>query len=143
MRLKIISAVTELGTPFFYIPAAVIILLVNRGLGIKMVMALLMIEIVGGVIKLFYPKKRPIPMPTRTLAQKWDAGSFPSIHTARITSVAVFSYSLLSSFALLTLGLLLAVVVGYSRIYLRKHYPIDVVAGVVMGLVISWLTLSV
>lgn len=143
MRLKIMAAVTQLGMPLFYIPATTAILLLNLGLGIKMVMALLLIEVSGGIIKLLYPKKRPVPMPTRTLAQKWDAGSFPSIHTARITSVAMFGYSLLNNPALLALGLLLAAVVGYSRIYLRKHYPIDVVAGVVMGVVISWIILSV
>ena len=143
MCLKIMVAVTQLGMPLFYIPATAAVLLLNLALGIKMVMALLLIEVVGGITKLLYPKKRPIPMLARTLAQKWDAGSFPSIHTARFTCVAMFGYSLLNNPALLALGLLIAATVGYSRVYLRKHYPVDVFAGVVMGAVISWIILSV
>lgn len=143
MRIKIMSAVGWLGLPLFYIPVAAAVIMANRAMGIKMAMALLLIEIIGGITKLAYPKKRPIPIPARTMAQKWDAGSFPSIHAARITGVAMFSYGLLNNTAFLALGLLLAVAVGYSRIHLKKHYPVDVLAGVVMGAVISWIILSV
>jgi len=33
----------------------------------------------------------------------------------------------------------LPVVVGWSRVYLGKHYPLDVVAGWALGAVVGWL----
>ena len=71
---------------------------------------------------------------------RWDA-SFPSAHTTFIftqayivshhyprTTVPVFAF---------------AGVVGLSRIYLQKHYPTDVVAGVVLGLLTGFMVTSI
>lgn len=36
---------------------------------------------------------------------------------------------------------LLAIGIGFSRIYIGKHYPLDVVAGAILGIIIGWLSL--
>jgi len=64
--------------------------------------------------------------------------SFPSGHTATIFCLAVF-VSLVYKNRLLTFGmLLLAIVVGCSRIYLLQHFLEDVLAGAVVGAITSF-----
>jgi len=61
--------------------------------------------------------------------------SFPSGHTA-----TAFSFFLLISLMThkkwwLPVGFCMAALVGYSRIYLAQHFPIDVAAGIIVGIV--------
>jgi len=65
--------------------------------------------------------------------------SFPSGHTAAafavIFGLALFTKSKLIQFACL----ILAIGVGYSRIYLSQHFLMDVVGGSAIGMVSAWL----
>ena len=63
--------------------------------------------------------------------------SFPSGHTVTAFSLAVlFSYWSKNK-ALGPLFLLIAILVGYSRMYLSEHFFEDVTAGSVIGFVIT------
>lgn len=35
----------------------------------------------------------------------------------------------------------LAALISFSRVYIGKHYPLDVVAGAILGIIIGWLSL--
>lgn len=62
-----------------------------------------------------------------------DRYSFPSGHTAAAFSLAI---AMFGSVPLLAPPLLLlAVCVGYGRMYLGVHYPLDVAAGAAIGLI--------
>lgn len=61
-----------------------------------------------------------------------DRFSFPSGHTAAAFSVAVAMSGVAPM--LLPPLLLVAIVVGYGRMYLGVHYPLDVGAGAAVGL---------
>lgn len=140
---NIFWAISLLGTPFFYIPTTVYFLKINPKLGISLVFILAVNEIVCGSVKFIYPKERPILMPRNNLYQKYLAGSFPSVHTSRITafSTAVFSFYTGKMYVLT--ALLAITFVGYSRIYLKKHYFIDVLAGFLIGAIISILGFNI
>lgn len=137
------QAVSIFGTPFFYIPMTAYFLKTNQNLAIKLIFAIALTEITCGAVKYIYPKARPIPMPRNTLIQKYLAGSFPSVHTARIT--AFFATIILSdtNINLILIGLLAIACVGYSRIYLKKHFLIDVAAGFGIGAVLSFAAVMV
>lgn len=78
------------------------------------------------------------PRPSRAipgffpLAENPDAFSFPSGHTAAAFAVAVALAG--EPLAAGPLTLALACGIGLSRIYLGAHYPLDVVAGGMLGI---------
>lgn len=59
--------------------------------------------------------------------------SFPSGHTTTAFAMAAFLVLVLKNKFWWPVFLLLAVLAGYSRIYLTHHFPIDVWAGSVVG----------
>jgi membrane-associated phospholipid phosphatase len=68
------------------------------------------------------------------------AYSFPSGHTATIFGLAVFLSLLIKNRMVSILLLILALLVGYSRIYLLQHFLMDVVAGAFIGSGIAFLS---
>ena len=137
------QVISLFGTHYFYLPAAALLLKVNTELAINMILILVSNDIICGAIKFAYPKERPIPMPRNTFFQKYLAGSFPSVHTARISA---FSIAIISSYTnklFILIAFFAIISVGYSRIYLKKHYFIDVLAGFLIGAFISILGLNI
>lgn len=68
--------------------------------------------------------------------QTKEAGtSYPSGHSSNTMCLAVLAILLWPG--LKKWPLLLPLLVGYSRIYLGKHYPIDVVAGWLYGFIVA------
>lgn len=65
--------------------------------------------------------------------------SFPSGHTATVfalaTVYAIYTHSKLKQLFYLWL----AVLVGYSRIYLAQHFLLDVIIGAIIGTATAWL----
>lgn len=134
---NIFSALTLFGTPFFYLPVTIVLAVFNLALALRLLIILLSVEALCCALKFIYPKERPIPLPRKTLYQKYEAGSFPSIHAARIAVVAAFLSFAYPSAATVAAGFLATLLVGYSRIYLRKHYIIDVLVGIAIGVVLG------
>lgn len=66
--------------------------------------------------------------------------SFPSGHTVcAFTQAVIYSHH----YPKIRVPLYLyATVVGFSRIYLGKHYPTDVIGGAALGLLIGYLTVK-
>lgn len=63
--------------------------------------------------------------------------SFPSGHTGAAFACAAALF--FSRSRLWVPVLVLAVVMGFTRLYLYVHYPTDVVAGALLGVVTGWL----
>lgn len=99
---------------------------------VQLLTALIAIYVVAVIIRLIYFKDRPTHEPHTTILERIDASSFPSIHSARATTLAYLLSKQLPEATILLTGI--AALVCVSRIYLRKHYLTDVVGGVALGI---------
>lgn len=61
--------------------------------------------------------------------------SFPSGHTATAFCFYFLFCLLINKRFWIVTGLVYALLVGYSRIYLAEHFPLDVGAGIIVGIV--------
>ena len=92
--------------------------------------------IVSIFIKYFYFKERPLKKEKTNLIERLDAASFPSTHSMRIFSL-MFWIVLLGDMKLTIYSTIIVFLVSYSRIYLKKHYLIDVIFGIILSFIIN------
>lgn len=73
----------------------------------------------------------------RVLEYKGGLYGFVSSHAANVTGIALFT-SLTFKRKPFTFGIFFwAALVSYSRIYVGKHFPLDVVCGAILGLLVG------
>jgi undecaprenyl-diphosphatase len=82
------------------------------------------------------------PRPTLVRADLWtrvtDEYSFPSGHTTIAFGIA-WAVALLYPRLYFQLPAMFgAVTIGVSRVYLREHYPLDVIGGALLGSVVAF-----
>ena len=136
--------ITNLGNGGIIWIAATIALLIpekTRKVGIMSAIALLGSLIINNeIIKNLV--KRPRPFVTFTDLQiiipTPSQYSFPSGHTSSSFAAAAVFYRHLPK-KLGVPSIVLAGLIGFSRLYVGVHYPTDVIAGVVMGIFLSYL----
>ena len=96
--------------------------------------------VVNDGVKLLFGEHRPCDrFPHAFLLEKCppiDDYSFPSNHTVVVFAMAVAL--LLVSRALGIWALVAATIMGVSRVYVGAHYPHDVAAGMVVGLLVGY-----
>lgn len=103
--------------------------------GLTMLVALLISVIFGNVIlKNVVARPRPswIDPSVKLLIPNPTDYSFPSGHT--FTSFAAAGSLFLYNKKFGTAAIVLAILIGFSRMYLYVHYPSDVLAGALFGL---------
>ncbi len=136
---------------------------VDRTLGWVALVDLAIITLVSNTYKVYRFKPRPDnpeghrPARPFRLWQVWmflkwknckayfhyvDAGSFPSIHSARSFNLAaLFGFFFATPLAWIAL-LAGAALIGGSRVVKERHFPVDVAAGAVLGLLTAAASVS-
>ena len=91
------------------------------------------------VLKPLVARVRPCDINTavQLLIARPDDFSFPSGHTG--AAFAAVSALCASGNRLWIPSLILAVLIAFSRLYLYVHYPTDVLAGAVIGVMAGWI----
>lgn len=91
--------------------------------------------VITNILKYCVPLGRPPHMFHGHALVGYSPG-FPSAHTAFVFGLAWLLTSRLPRLALLWFGF--AVAVGWSRVELQSHYPYQVLAGALLGLILAW-----
>ncbi|RPI82145.1 MAG: phosphatase PAP2 family protein [Chloroflexi bacterium] len=136
--------ITQIGNGLTALFLAIIFFLLRfRELAMAIILGMLSLLLVTEVLKSLTERKRPFThhLEARIVGLKARGLSFPSGHTAQtffLMSLLVqfFSLSILGSILLY----ILAALVGLTRMYVGAHYPRDVLAGAILGVVWGILT---
>ncbi len=138
--------VTNLGSEIFYVIIVVIIFAaLDKKVGIRLALYLLITGLIVGMIKGFVSWMRPYqahPDKVEAIASA-DGYSFPSGHAqssgAFWTGSSLQARNLKREWTTVILGVsvLMIFLVGLSRVYLGVHYPGDVVVGWLIGIVVT------
>ncbi|WP_206872159.1 phosphatase PAP2 family protein [Clostridium zeae] len=129
---------TYLGSVQFCILLS-IFAIINIDSSQNLLISLLCSAIICHIVKISVCRVRPFLVIKDLYTNKIgiDRYSFPSGHTTAAFSIATSFCFLLPHFSVLYI--FLAVIVGFSRLYLGVHYITDVFIGMLIGTVITFL----
>ena len=146
---------TESGNVFVMLPFSIILLIIRKTRRIGMILLILLVvsTILTGYMKCGVDRDRPFlewlgsEMPFEVEpdsfslfceGRSWTAG-FPSGHAARSAMFAfVMVYVLSEKFPRgVHLIWLYPILMSFSRIYILQHYPLDVIGGTILGILLA------
>lgn len=144
--------VTYLGDGLIWVPLFLYVLLFKRDFFIAVLVALVICTLITYGFKriIFADDPRPLRL-LHGLARAVPImegrdnyiNSFPSGHTSTaFTFALLLAFLVRRNFAQFVFPLI-AFIVGYSRVYLAQHFVTDVLAGIVVGIVSSYLAIVV
>ncbi|MFK8987117.1 undecaprenyl-diphosphatase [Acinetobacter seifertii] len=106
----------------------------------KTLLMVLLALLVCNIIEHFYYHPRPFVLHLgHQLVNHVRTTSFPSHHTLTIAVIA-FSYLIAGYRKIGILGILCSLLVGWSRIYIGVHYPLDVLGSLGIALILVNIT---
>lgn len=141
--------VTFFGEWFLWVPLFVYAIFYKRDFFIAVISALIICTIITHLFKrvIFEGEPRPLRLledAARAVPLIKDnryLNSFPSGHTSTaFTTALLLAFVVRRKFAIYVFPLL-AFLVGYSRVYLAQHFVTDVLAGMFVGIISSYLAL--
>ncbi|HIH12529.1 TPA: phosphatase PAP2 family protein [Candidatus Woesearchaeota archaeon] len=136
---KFFKDISPLGGGVLYSLVLLVVLgLQEMALFLRLLFGFLLTGMVVVLIRSVYFKDRPQRREYHSWMEKIIASSFPSWHTARAVFLALTFMTLGGVYLKVVLGFI-ALLVGYSRIHLRRHDYWDVLGGMVLGMVTFFL----
>lgn len=141
---KIMIFITSLGNSgIIWIAITFLFLLFRqtRKLGILLAFSLILeLFLCDGLLKNIFARPRPFTrFDVELLISPPHSYSFPSGHTASSFTAAFIIYHYEKKIG--TFAIILASLIGFSRIYLFCHYPSDVVGGIILAMLIALFTI--
>ena len=150
----LMQTITEAGDVYYMLVFAIILLIIKRTrrIGITLMILLVLATILTGYIKCGVDRDRPdleflgnpfpIELSNDTFSLFCEGGfnaSFPSGHASRAMAFGVIlGFALSNRFPRgCYLMLLYPILMALSRVYVLQHYPMDVIGGAILGLVLA------
>lgn len=139
----VMTFITKLGNGgILWVICALILVIVprTRRTGIAMAVSLaLEVLCCNLLLKPFVARLRPCDVNTavRLLIPHPEGFSFPSGHTGSSFAAAAALFSGEKRMGIV--AFIMAALIGFSRIYLYVHYPTDVLAGALLGIMLGWM----
>jgi membrane-associated phospholipid phosphatase len=128
--------ITQLGSMWAALLSSCLFFVVNyRRLAIEVVLGTMTLWLIVEAIKMFTDRSRPFLVleGTRIIGREESGRSFPSGHTSQIFFMATLLRYQFHDTGQIIAFYLIAVLVGFTRIYVGAHYPRDVLGGAVLG----------
>ena len=128
----------NIGLPWLAVAVILPFFKKTRPCGIAILLSLLLKEIIGNLaLKNLIARERPcwIDPSVPLLISAPSSYSFPSGHTfdGFAASVSLFLYNKKAGIA----AIIVAAAIAFSRMYLFVHFPTDVLASVVLGILVA------
>lgn len=136
--MPMITNMGNLGVIWIVMAAALILNEPYELIGYMVILTLIISSIVGeGIIKHIVRRARPYNKQTsiKLLIAKPISYSFPSGHTLSSFAVAEVLSMYFVKYKLIFMAI--ACLIALSRVYLFVHYPTDVIAGIILGVLFS------
>lgn len=134
--MVVVTTLGDAGLIWILLAVALIFTKKYRKCGVNMALALIIMLVVGnGVLKNIFMRERPcwIDESITLLVKNPHDYSFPSGHT--YSSIAAATVIFLRNKKAGIAAFVLAVLIAFSRMYLFVHFPTDVLASLVLGVV--------
>lgn len=133
---------TQFGDELFFLLVGIVIYwCVDKRYAFKFVNVFICCSIVVNGVKMLVKRPRPFDRYdgfVRSIGNKTGGYSFPSGHSASITNLSAQAYlesrkTEYARFALIG-GIVISIIVMFSRLYLGQHYFTDVITGAAIGI---------
>ncbi len=140
---------SEIGSVFYMMIFCLILLILKktRRLGLVLILAVLAGTIASGYLKLTLDRERPtlpflgapFPIKPEPDTSVFGIGSYPSGHATRAAAFAfVLGFALSGRFPRgCYLLWIFPAVVSTSRVFILEHFPMDVIGGTILGIIIA------
>ncbi len=134
--------ITMLGEEYFFI--VVIGWLywnISKREGFKLSAAVIFSAIVNEILKVAFHTLRPFEKLDYIKGKRISTAngySFPSGHTQGATAFFITLAQIVRQRWFSIIAIIMLLLVGLSRIYLGVHWPVDVIGGIVLGIVLSY-----
>ncbi len=125
------------GFPVFTIAIIVAFFYGEIVLSAELLVAIVLAFALTVLIRMVSFKQRPDGQTYDNFLTKIDASSFPSLHSMRASILATLLALRLTNPVLIILLIVYAMAVGASRVWMKRHYTSDIVAGLVLGVFVS------
>ena len=138
---KVMLFITSLGDKgLFWIAIGVICLCMkkHRKMGLQLLLSMLATLIIGNLIlKNIFARPRPCDIDTAVtlLLDRPHGHSFPSGHSINSMSGAVALF--LNNKKIGIPAIIIATLIGFSRMYLFVHFPTDVIVGFIVAVIVA------
>lgn len=142
--MLIITSCGDFGVIWIIVSLFLLLNKENRFQGLLIISTLVLTTILGeGIIKHLIKRPRPFYKEKREklLISKPITYSFPSGHTS--SSFAAVSMFIMTNSVLSFYFMILAMLIAFSRVYLKVHYFSDVFSGIVLGYISSIIVFDV
>lgn len=136
--MPIVTSMGNVGFIWIVISGILVLNKPYRSIGNMVILTLIVSTIIGeGIVKHIVRRVRPCNYQNsiNILISKPMSYSFPSGHTVSSFAVAETLSAYFSQYRLIFMGI--AFLIAFSRIYLYVHYPTDVIAGIIIGILCS------
>jgi len=128
------------GNALFVVVILLALLLGKTALFWELVLGLVIAYALTITVRMLFFRRRPDGQKYHNLVGRFDASSFPSLHAMRASVLATLLSLFFNNSMLTVLFIICALGVGYARVALKRHYTSDVIVGLVLGVLIAFLS---